>query len=99
MHDCFVDSYVRPDVQSDTWYRFNDDMVEEVSFQEVIADAYGGRSSCRQPSSDGKKGPFRFVRRLLGGNRGANYGWGGETANAYVVQYVRRSDIPTLYEC
>ncbi|CAJ1950498.1 unnamed protein product [Cylindrotheca closterium] len=92
-------SYVRPDVNSDIWYRFNDDDVEEVSFQEVISDAYGGgggRANGRL-QSQGKKGPFRFVRRIFGG-RGPVFGWGGRTANAYVVQYVRRSDIPTLYE-
>ncbi|KAL3942909.1 MAG: hypothetical protein SGBAC_002981 [Bacillariaceae sp.] len=86
-------AYVRPDVQSDAWYRFNDNIVEEVSIEEVIADAYGGR----RPRPEGKHGPFGFVRRILG-RGGPMYGWGGETANAYVIQYVRRSDIPTLYE-
>ena len=82
-------------MESDTWYRFNDDVVEEVSIEEVIADAYGGRS---EPNQQGKRGPFGFVRRIFRG-RGPSYGWGGETANAYVVQYVRPSDIPALYEC
>lgn len=91
-----ADSYVRPDMTSDTWYRFNDDVVEEVSLEDVFADAYGGRSHPSQPP-EGKKGPFRFFRRIFRGNS-PSYGWGGETANAYVVQYIRRSDVPSLYK-
>jgi hypothetical protein len=60
----------------------------------MIEDAYGGKS--REIQSERKKGPFGFIRRLLGGGD-QSYGWGGQTSNAYCVQYVRRSDIPMLY--
>ena len=89
-----ADAYVRPDIQSNKWYRFNDDIVDEVSFQEVIEDAFGGKSSEIQPQKTG--GPFGLIRRLLG-RGGESYGWGGKTSNAYVVNYIRRSDIPLLY--
>jgi hypothetical protein len=89
-----ADAYVRPDIQSKQWYRFDDDIVEEVTFQEMIADAYGGKS--REIQSERKKGPVAFIRRLLSGGD-QSYGWGGRAANAYCVQYVRRSDIPMLY--
>ena len=60
----------------------------------MIEDAFGGKSSEIQPQKTG--GPFAFIRRLLG-RAGESYGWGGKTSNAYVVNYVRRSDIPLLY--
>jgi ubiquitin carboxyl-terminal hydrolase 7 len=91
-------SYVRPDIESESWYRFNDDIVEKVSFQTVMDDVYGGRNKdstmSSQPRTPG--GPFRGLRRMLR-RRGAAFGWGGERSNAYVVQYVRRKDIPLLY--
>jgi ubiquitin carboxyl-terminal hydrolase 7 len=92
-------AYVRPDMENDRWYRFNDHQVEEVSFDEVSADAFGGLSwSEDSPPSLGKaknnilKKIHRWWKR-----EGASYGWGGETSNAYVLQYVRRRDIPMLY--
>lgn len=93
-------SYVRPDIQSDTWYRFNDDVVEEVTFQEVIDDAFGGKVSEAKPKNKTpQKGFFRRIRMMLGhgGGGGSPYGWGGSTSNAYVVQYVRRSHLHKLY--
>ncbi|KAL7578389.1 hypothetical protein ACA910_012789 [Epithemia clementina (nom. ined.)] len=36
-------AYVRPKIDEDVWYRFNDDIVTPVSFEEVVADATGGR--------------------------------------------------------
>jgi len=77
-------AYVRPDIESDIWYRFNDDNVEEVTFEDVKIDAFGGpkrRRGLRRYFSTGKK----------------IFGWGGKTSNAYVVQYVRRCDIQSLY--
>ena len=80
-------AYVRPDISSDKWYRFNDDKVDEVTFEDVTMDAFGGRNS---------GGVRQSIRRLI--QRGYNrFGWGGETSNAYVLQYVRRSDIQMLY--
>jgi hypothetical protein len=92
-------SYVRPDPQSDTWYRFNDDVVEKVTEREVFEDAYGGRNkvSVGDRTAQGKRGIPVLARllRRIGGNGG--YGFGGSESNAYVVQYVRRSDIDKLY--
>jgi len=93
-------AYVRPDVRSNTWYRFNDHIVERVTEQEVFEDAYGGKASVeRQPiSKEGGRGLPSLGRlfRWFGG-KGGSYGYGGETSNAYVLQYVRRSDLSNLY--
>jgi uncharacterized UBP type Zn finger protein len=85
--------YVRPDVREDFWYRFNDHVVTPVEFEEVLADSYGGATSVAPQSRNG--GFFGRIRRALLGN--SSYGFGGQTSNAYVVQYVRRSDIPILF--
>ncbi|CAB9516840.1 Probable ubiquitin carboxyl-terminal hydrolase FAF [Seminavis robusta] len=78
-------SYVRPDIQSDDWYRFNDHVVTKVSFDEVIADAYGGRRS-KAPSSIQKKrnGPRQMLCRLRKAlmPSKAPFGFGGRTSNA-----------------
>ena len=91
-------AYVRPSVKSNTWYRFNDDVVEEVTFQDVIDDAYGGSSRKNKQS----RNIFRRLARAFGGpadgKKGdGGYGYGGSTSSAYVVQYVKRCDIPMLY--
>ena len=44
-------AYVRPDVLSDTWYRFNDHVATQVTFDEVVADAYGGRNAKAESES------------------------------------------------
>ena len=92
-------AYVRPDVNSDSWYRFNDDIVDKVSFQDVVDDAYGGRVATNisnDNETQKKRGLLRKVQRLWN-RKGSCYGWGGEKSNAYVVQYVRRCDVPMLY--
>ncbi|KAG7351449.1 ubiquitin carboxyl-terminal hydrolase [Nitzschia inconspicua] len=92
-------SYVRPDMDSDSWYRFNDDVVEKVSFQEVIDDVYGGATQRDDASAStgDDKGFLRGLRRIFGRRKGVLFGWGGKTSNAYVVQYVRKDDLPFLY--
>jgi ubiquitin carboxyl-terminal hydrolase 7 len=91
-------AYVRPDIHSNTWYRFNDDIVEEVSYQEVIDDTFGGKSSSDMKSAKQQGGFFRRLQQYFQGGGGASpYGWGGRTSNAYVVQYARRCDLPMLY--
>jgi ubiquitin carboxyl-terminal hydrolase 7 len=91
-------AYVRPNVQSDVWYRFNDNVVEEVDLKDVLCDGYGGRLQIDSPSE--KKGGFLAkVLRFFQPLQGSSYGYGGSTSNAYVLQYVRRSDIPFLYLC
>jgi hypothetical protein len=96
---------VRPDIRKEDWYRFNDHVVTPVSFDEVVRDAVGGRNQSSNNSvrlSERKKGQnpvMRILRRILsGGPDDDEYGFGGRTSNAYVLQYVRRHDIPLLYD-
>jgi len=87
-------AYVRPDVRRHIWYRFDDDKVSEVTYREVVADAYGGQSRNKDVQEE-QKG---FIARLFGGGAtGGRFGWGGRTSSAYMLQYVKRSDIPTLF--
>jgi Ubiquitin carboxyl-terminal hydrolase len=86
-------AYVRPDLHKDVWYRFNDEIVtNELTFDDVYADSYGGHTSSAPML---QKGLLTRIRRAF---QGDSYGYGGRTSNAYVVQYIRRSDIPVLYE-
>ena len=85
-------SYVRPDIREDVWYRFDDDRVTEVSFQDVVKDAYGGRT-VGEEKQQVKRGWFR---RLFGGG-GGSFGWGGPLSSAYMLQYVKRNEIEKLY--
>jgi len=103
-------SYVRPDIRSNEWYRFDDQIVTKVEFNDVVADAYGGRVRRKRSRSldESKSGSstkqqrgllrriFSFGGRLKNAGDGA-FGYGGITSSAYMLQYVRRSDIPTLY--
>lgn len=84
-------AYVRPDILSDEWYRFNDHEVVKVSFQEVINDSYGGRVAQKEKAERG------LLRRVFGSMHSGSFGWGGRTSSAYMLQYVRRCDIPELY--
>ena len=89
-------AYVRPDIRKNKWYRFDDDRVTKVSFMDVKADASGGQTRSRKKSSKQKN--VGFFGRILGFNGdGGNFGWGGKKSCAYMLQYVRRVDIPTLY--
>jgi ubiquitin carboxyl-terminal hydrolase 7 len=81
-------AYVRPDIRSNDWYRFNDQQVDAVCFGDVVMDAFGGKTS--KPKQN--RG---ILGRLFGG--GGGYGWGGRAASAYMLQYVRRSEIDNLY--
>jgi ubiquitin carboxyl-terminal hydrolase 7 len=85
--------YVRPNVRKSEWCRFNDEVLTTgLTFEEVCADAYGGRTASKSIT---KRGPLTFLWRAF--QSGERYGFGGRTSNAYVVQYVRRTDIPRLY--
>jgi len=98
-------SYVRPDIRTDGWYRFDDSQVTRVEYSEVIADAYGGRyKRKRSRSVDGnnarkkQRGLFSRIFSLgRSSSDGGGFGYGGRTSSAYMLQYARRSDIPTLY--
>jgi ubiquitin carboxyl-terminal hydrolase 7 len=83
-------AYVRPDILRDEWYRFNDHEVVKVSFQEVTNDSYGGRVAQKEKAERG------LLRRVFGLHSGS-FGWGGRTSCAYMLQYIRRCDIPKLY--
>jgi ubiquitin C-terminal hydrolase len=98
-------SYIRPDPTSDVWYRFNDDVVEQVTEKEVLQDAYGGRNMINNTGTTAaptKRGIFsvlaRLLRRIGGGIGDPSYGFGGRESNALVVQYVQRSDLHKLYQ-
>jgi hypothetical protein len=88
--------YVRPDIRKDTWYRFNDDIVEKVSLQDVLDDAYGGRIGAAKTKKAGG-GFFGRLKRILLSNPGDSFGYGGRTSNAYVLQYARRAHQSMLY--
>jgi len=95
-------AYVRPDILSQDWYRFNDHVVQRVSFDEVVADAYGGRSAKTESSdrdNNRRKKKGGLLKRLgsIFNSKGDPYGYGGKTSNAYVIQYVKKMDIPKLY--
>eukprot|EP00804_Cyclotella_cryptica_P009361 CCRYP_009011-RA/>CCRYP_009011-RA protein AED:0.19 eAED:0.19 QI:157/1/1/1/1/1/4/31/693 len=102
-------SYVRPDIRTNNWYRFDDQIVTPVDYNDVIADAYGGRAiRNRATSFDGSSvnsskkpgGIFRRIFSFSGFGReknGGEFGYGGRTSSAYMIQYVRRSDITKLY--
>eukprot|EP00550_Attheya_septentrionalis_P009867 CAMPEP_0198287676 /NCGR_PEP_ID=MMETSP1449-20131203/6399_1 /TAXON_ID=420275 /ORGANISM="Attheya septentrionalis, Strain CCMP2084" /LENGTH=394 /DNA_ID=CAMNT_0043985651 /DNA_START=252 /DNA_END=1436 /DNA_ORIENTATION=+ len=91
-------AYVRPDVRTNVWFRLDDSEVTKVKFREVCADAFGGQSSQNRESSNNnkKKGIWARFLAFFSGDGNA-YGYGGRTSCAYMVQYVRRSDIPMLY--
>lgn len=125
MHLGHYYSYVRPDIQQNKWYRFDDEFVTPVEFSDVIADAYGGSRKARRKrarsdsfenindsvSIKRRRGPLQLVFSLFGmflrvpkmivsspsGGGGGGFGYGGRASSAYMIQYVRRSDIPTLY--
>jgi Ubiquitin carboxyl-terminal hydrolase len=119
-------AYVRPNVQTNEWYRFDDDRVTRVSFQDVIEDAFGGHvvkqnakhDTCqttrweKKKGKEGKNAGFwnihvwwkRVVRVGGGGDETRSkrsglleYGWGGRMSSAYMLQYVKRSEISLLY--
>jgi len=70
-------AYVRPDVRQPDWYRFNDDIVQSVSWDEVVRDAYGGKFSAPAAAKDdttkedenakSQKREGCFVRRFIRG--------------------------------
>jgi len=84
-------AYIRPDARKKTWYRYDDDRVTEVSFKEVKNDAFGGHLRRKK-----KAKPVGFWARWF--KPQDDFGWGGRKSSAYMLQYVKRSDIPLLYK-
>ena len=63
-------SYVRPDIRTNQWFRFDDEFVTPVAYSEVIADAYGGtrrarRKRRRSDSVESTSVPVKRRRGLL----------------------------------
>ena len=102
-------SYVRPDVNDDQWYRFDDEFVVKVDYEDVVADAFGGprRKRNRSRGNSGadvvrRRGLLSLIRSLFGFLRpgrigGSNYGYGGRSSSAYQLQYTKRSDASKLF--
>eukprot|EP00569_Conticribra_weissflogii_P001935 CAMPEP_0171352142 /NCGR_PEP_ID=MMETSP0878-20121228/40759_1 /TAXON_ID=67004 /ORGANISM="Thalassiosira weissflogii, Strain CCMP1336" /LENGTH=728 /DNA_ID=CAMNT_0011857641 /DNA_START=101 /DNA_END=2287 /DNA_ORIENTATION=- len=103
-------SYIRPDIRTNDWFRFDDQIVTPVDYSEVVSDAYGGRvrrreaqGSCGSGSNtNGRKRQRGILRRIFSIGRSGSgsvggFGYGGRSSSAYMLQYVRRSEIPRLY--
>jgi ubiquitin carboxyl-terminal hydrolase 7 len=102
-------AYVRPNVRENKWFRYDDDRVSQVSFKEVKDDAFGGHVVNRlskkerqelQGAGNQNRTKVGIWKRLFGsaGGRRNQFGWGGRSSSAYMLQYVRRSDISLLYD-
>ena len=95
-------AYIRPNLDSDTWFRINDDEIDQVTWEDVITDAIGGMAKTNKGSRTKDDKPRRgFLGRVLGAlgkKGGGSYGFGGSTSNAYVLQYVKRSERNRLYQ-
>ena len=94
-------SYVRPNLRTDDWYRFNDEIHTRVRWSDVVQDATGGKSGTNTSDEVLKTGMIpTWFRRWFGGEgrHQDHYGYGGPKSSAYVLQYVRRNDIPKLYD-
>ncbi|KAL3774091.1 hypothetical protein ACHAWO_008487 [Cyclotella atomus] len=99
-------SYVRPDIDVNEWYRFDDQVVTPVDYSEVVADAYGGKARKRRANSFDDAHPNKkqkgILRRIFsfgsfGRDSSGGFGYGGRTSSAYMIQYVRRSDRAKLH--
>jgi len=73
------------------WFLFDDDRVRQVTFHDVKVDAFGG--SVKHKTKINKMN--HFWTNLFSSD--TNYGYGGKYSSAYMLQYVKRSDMPKLY--
>lgn len=89
-------SYVRPNPRSDKWYRFDDHKVERVQLKDVLCDGYGDHTTRLEENN--KESFWGKLLSTLHPSKQEPHGFGGETANAYVLQYIRRSELPMLYK-
>jgi ubiquitin carboxyl-terminal hydrolase 7 len=91
------------------WYRFDDEIVTPVTIEEVLADAYGGICSTSTDTGWNEKHLRNTARRsrlfrwftstaMPFSSTKYTYGYGGRDSCAYVLQYVRKRDIPLLYK-
>ena len=97
---------MRPDINVNEWYRFDDQVVTPVDYSEVVADAYGGKARKRRANSFDDAHPNKkqkgILRRIFsfgsfGRDSSGGFGYGGRTSSAYMIQYVRRSDRAKLH--
>lgn len=86
-------AYVRPDIRKNEWYRYDDDRVTQVKYKDVREDAFGGQSS--RKINDTRK--IGLLRRLLHSGQEKRFGWGGKHSSAYMLQYIKRVDIPLIF--
>mmetsp|Transcript_12794 Transcript_12794/g.25539 ORF Transcript_12794/g.25539 Transcript_12794/m.25539 type:complete len:438 (+) Transcript_12794:3-1316(+) len=95
-------AYVRPDIRKNVWYRIDDSRIMKVRYQDVEIDATGLLPAAYAPRKrtveGGNVGPIRWFGRLLRRQDRIDHGYGGRESSAYVLQYVRRKDIPILYD-
>lgn len=89
-------AYVRPNITKNKWYRFDDDCVTEVTFKMVKDDAFGGHVVEKVTEKE-KKGKRGLLQRLFA-RKSRSYGWGGKSSSAYMLQYVKKSEILSLYD-
>lgn len=90
-------AYIRPNILKNQWFRYDDDRVTQVTLREVKEDAYGGHIVQRNNQSS-LGVPKGLLGRLLEKRISKpKYGWGGKKSSAYMLQYIKRSEIPTLF--
>jgi ubiquitin carboxyl-terminal hydrolase 7 len=83
-------SYIRPDITKNVWYRYDDDRVTLVSFQQVREDSFGGSSTSKNENH--KQGWSQWFF-----NHGFSFGMKQNGSSAYVLQYVKKREIPFLW--
>ncbi len=89
-------AYVRPDITKNKWYRFDDDRVTEVTFKMVKDDAFGGHV-VKKITEKEKKDKRGILQRFFTG-KSRSFGCGGKSSSAYMLQYVKKSEILSLYD-
>jgi len=87
-------SYIRTNPnkrnEKSRWFRLDDERVSEVPFTDVISDCFGGRVHLRKRKRD-------FFKRMFGLGTHLEFGYGGKSSSAYMLQYIKRSDSDLLY--
>jgi hypothetical protein len=97
----------------DDWWRFDDEIVEPVEWRIVEEDSFGGKGlgtnppsndeawqTCVKKTKDQKDKPNcvqRLLNKVTGKTTTNDDSYGGTTACAYLLQYVKESDVERLY--
>jgi len=77
--------------ERETWVRCDDDRVAEVSFDDVVVDAFGD-----EPEPDRQRRKRRFFMSLFGRNSHSD-GYGGNKSCAFLLQFVKSSQVEKLF--